>query len=93
MYKYCFMICLTLVKLNACELMNGVTIQDFNVKKLFETVAELYRDDTVTNAIIENYYEQYLCLLANKGVRPLNDASIIAHLNSLVDAKKNKSGK
>lgn len=91
MYKYFFVVWVSILNLNACEFMSGVTIENCEVRSLFEQAAELYKDDKVTSAIIENYYEQYLCLLASqdkKDTAPLKDVSIIENMKLLIASKE-----
>lgn len=84
MYKHCFMICLTLAKLNACELMNGVTIPP-EVDALFVKTALLYVEDVAARARIEELYAEYILLLSMSGrsdIRSLNRARDIQSLLS-----------
>ena len=90
MYKYFFAVWSFTFNVTVCEFMSGVTVQDSNVVEIFETAEALYRDDSSTRATIEDFYEQYVCLLACRDKRhsaPLNDNGIIDTLNSLIRTK------
>lgn len=96
MYKYFFVVWISILNLNACEFTCGVMIQDPKIIELFATAATLYQDDSVTSATIENFYEQYICLLASRDTRdsaPLNDNGIIEHLNFLISEKESAERK
>lgn len=91
MYKYCFIIAISMVALNACEFVDGVTIEDSEVSKLFATAEDLYSNDESVRSKVEDLYTQYLCLLANRDTfsgKPVNDGGIIAILESLISPKK-----
>lgn len=91
MYKYLFVIVFSVASLNACEFVNGVTIQDPKVSKLFATAEALFSDNEIARRTIEDLYVQYLCLLGNKTpmkTTPLNDGGIITTLESLIASKR-----
>lgn len=91
MYKYCFVIAVSMVALNACEFVSGVTINDPEMLMLFRTAENLYSQDKGVREEIEELYIEYLCLVANHGTiskRPLNDARYRATLESRIAEKK-----
>ncbi len=91
MYKYCFVIAVSMVTLNACEFVSGVTIQDPKVSELFATAEVLFSDNELARRTIEDLYMQYLCLLANKtplNTTSLNDGGILTALQALIAFKR-----
>lgn len=92
MYKYCFVIAFSVVTLDACEFVNGVTIHDRKILELFATTEALCNDNESDRRTIEDLYMQYLCLIANRtspNTPPLNDGGIIAALEAL-SSKNNR---
>jgi hypothetical protein len=70
---------------------DGVTINDPEISKLFATAEDLYRQDDAVRSRIEVLYTQYLCLLASRNTlstKPLEDHGIRVALESLIAEKK-----
>lgn len=94
MYKHCFVIAFSMATLTACEFVNGVTIQDPKISKLFATAEALCDDNELLKRTIEDLYMHYLCLLANRpspNAPPLNDEGILATLQILINTNINQS--
>ena len=91
MYKYWCVLAVSVVTLQACEFVDGVTIKDPEISKLFATVEDLYSNDETVRAEIEDLYIQYLCSITSRdtlSTKPLNDDGTRGALESLIAKKK-----
>jgi hypothetical protein len=91
MYKYWCVLAVSMVPLQACEFVNGVTIKDPEVSRLFATVEGLYSNNETVRVEIEDLYIQYLCSIASRdtlSTKPQNGTNPTVALESLIATHK-----